>query len=197
MSYTRNFEFRIPPEAENRLGRFISPATGTAIVIGAPVIYDAAPSAATTAASAQLGLQAVKLATGPSVPVVGLCGIAVFEYKGEDGWAGDDPYLTTWSDKDTVPLGKALQVVSGRDVKVCFRNTSDSTFLNTRAYTGRIMVSDGAGATPNVAVGDFLSPGVGDNTSGYWAKTVVAANAWLVVTKVDSTRGEVEAQVAF
>lgn len=197
MSYTRNFEFRIPPEAENRLGRFISPASGTAIVIGAPVVFDPSPSAATTTAATALGLQPVKLATGPQVPVVGLSGIAVFEYKGQDGWAGDDQLLTTWSDKDTVPLGKALQVVSGRDVKVAFRNTADSTFLNIRAYTGRIMVSDGAGSTPNVAVGDFLSPGVGDNTSGYWAKTAVAANAWLIVTRVDNTRGEVEAQVAF
>lgn len=198
MSYTRNFEFRIPPDADNRLGRFISPATGTAIPIGAPVVYDASPAAATTTASTALGgLTAVKLATGAQAPQVGLSGIAVYEHKNTESYAGFDPYLTTFSDIDTVPLGKALQVVSGREIKVCFRNTSSALFLNTRTYAGRIMVSQGAGATPNVAVGDFLTPGSGDDTNGYWAKTATAANAWLVVTKVDNTRGEVEAQVYF
>jgi hypothetical protein len=194
---TRNFEFRVPPLHGQRSGRFISPNTGTAIVIGAPVIYDANPAAATVTAATALQLQAVKLATGAQAPVKGLSGVAVYEHKGAESWAGFDPYLTTTSDIDTIPLGKALQVVSGEEVKVAFRNTSDSTFLNTRAYTGKIMVAQGAGSTPNVAVGDFLTPGVGDTTSGFWAKTAIAANAWLIVTKVDTTRGEVEARLAF
>lgn len=190
MSYTRNFEFRVAPKSGQRAGRYISPATGTAIVIGAPVKVN------TAAAANDLGLPTVALATGTQVPVPGICGIAVYEYKGSEGWAGHDPFLTTYSDLDTVPLNQALQVVSGDSVKVAFRNTTASTFLNTRTYAGRVMVA-GLGSTSTVAVGDYLTPGLGDDVNGYWGETSVLANAWLVVTRVDLTRGEVEARLLF
>lgn len=190
MSYTRNFEFRVHPKSGQRAGRYIAPATGTAIVIGAPVKVN------TAAAANELGLPEVVLATGEQAPVAGQSGIAVYEYKGSEGWAGDDPYLTTYSDKATVPLGEALQVVSGDSVKVAFTNTVSQLFLNTRTYAGRVMVSQ-SGATPNIAVGEFLSPGVGNDTSGYWAKTTDRTKAWMVVTSVDSTRDCVEARLLF
>lgn len=193
MSSTRNFEFRVSPRGGQRAGRFSVPSTGTEIVIGAPV-----KATVGTAPDSELGLQVVELCTGAQAPLKGgLSGIAVFEYKGAEGWAGDDPYLTTYSDKDTVPLGEAVQVVFGDTVKVCFRNTNDVTFLNSRDYTGRTMVSEGSGATPNVNVGDYLTPGVGTNAAGYWAVTATAANAWLIVTGVDDSRGEVEARLLF
>jgi hypothetical protein len=185
---TRNFEFRVTPQSGQRSGRF---AASAAIVIGAPVKADVAQ------APGDLGLQEVDLATGAQAPLKGLSGIMVYEHKGAEGWAGDDPFLTTYSDKDTCPSGAAVQVVSGDDVKVCFRNTNDVTFLNTRDYTGTTMVSEGAGSTPNVNVGDFLTPGVGTRTDGFWAVTSVEANAWLVVTAVDDARGEVEARFVF
>jgi hypothetical protein len=187
-TYGRNFDFRVPPQSENRSGRFAAPATGV-IPIGAPVIADV------TAGTDSLGLQTVKLAPAGQDPVTGLSGIAVFEYA-PAAFAGDDPNLTTYSDKDTVPLGKALQVVNGTYVKVVFSNTVHRSFLGQRDYAGRIMIA-GLGATPTLIVGDYLEPGVGNDASGYWREVSGASGAWLVVTSVDSVRQEVEARMLF
>jgi hypothetical protein len=170
-TYGRNFEFRIPPEAQNRKGRFVVPATGTPIPIGAPVVVT--PAAAPNAHK----------------------GIVVYEW-GPAAFAGSDPFLTTYSDRDYVPLGGAVQLVSGPEVKVVFTNTAAQVFLNTRSYPGRIMVA-GMGATPTLAVGDFLTPGTGNDTAGYWAETAIEADAWLVVDHVDVGRQEVEATFLF
>lgn len=189
MSYGRNFEFRVPPRSGERSGRYFLDEA-SAIPIGAPVLVDESGD------EDDMGLSPVNLATGATPkPAPGMGGIAVYEHA-PAAYAGFDPLLTTYSDVDTVPAGKAVQVVSGTTVKVVFRNTEDETFLQTRDYDGRVMVA-GLGATPTVAVGDFLTPGTGDDTSGYWAETGSAANAWLVVTKVDSDRGEVEARFLF
>jgi hypothetical protein len=189
MSYHRNFEFRVSPRGGQRAGRFY---VEDATLIGAPVklAADADPH------GHELGLAKVELATGAQAPKPGVSGICVYEFKGADGWAGDDPHLTTFSDKDTVPAGAAVQVVSGDTVKVAFRNTDDVTFLNARNYEGRTMVAE-LGATPAVSVGDYLTPGVGSDAAGYWAKTTDATQAWLVVTGVDPDRGEVEARMLF
>jgi hypothetical protein len=188
-TYGRNFEFRIPPEAQNRKGRFVTPATGTPLPIGAPVAVTAGgtPSA--------LDLAPVTLVTAAGAPTPGLSGLLVYEW-GPAAFAGNDPYLTTYSDKDYAPLGAAIQLVSGPEVKVVFKNTAATTFLTSRSYPGRIMVA-GMGATPTVAVGDYLTPGPGDDTNGYWQETATKANAWLVVTHVDVGRQEVEAVFAF
>lgn len=203
-TYGRNFEFRIPPDAKNRAGRFATPTTllsgsgaggGSAapmaglIPIGAPVIAN------TGAGPTGLGLQPVQLATGAQAPEPGLSGIAVFEY-GPAAFAGQDPFLTTYSDLGVVPAGKALQVVSGPYVKVVFTNTVAFMFLGERQYAGRTMVA-GMGATPTVAIGNFLTPGTGDDADGYWAVTATAADAWMVVTGVDSVRQQVEARMLF
>lgn len=185
---TRNFEFRVPPRSGERAGRY---SVSAETVIGAPVVVDEAED------PNELGHLIVDLATGAQAPTSGLAGILVYEHKGAEGWAGDDPFLTTYSDKDTAPSGAAVQVVSGDTVKVCFRNTNDVTFLNTRDYTGTTMVSEAAGATPNVNVGDYLTPGAGTRTDGFWTVTTNRDNAWLVVTLVDDARGEVEARFMF
>ena len=144
-----------------------------------------------------LGLTPVELATGAQAkPLPGKGGILVYEY-GPAAYAGDDPFLTTYSDKDTAPAGAAVQVVNGTDVKVVLRNTDDETFLHVRDYEGRTFVAGIGIATPTLAVGDMLTPGTGDDTDGYWAETGTAANAWLVITKVDNDRGEVEARLNF
>jgi hypothetical protein len=137
------------------------------------------------------------LATDGAPPKNGHAGIALYEY-GPAAFAGDDPILTTYSDKDTIPTGAAIQLVSGDKVKVVLRNTSNRTFLQSRTYVGRTMVA-GLGATPTVGVGDYLEPfgATASDTNGYWKETATTANAWLVVTKVDSTRGEVEARMLF
>lgn len=189
MAATRNFEFRVSPRSGQRSGRFY---VDTPTLIGAPVVVaaDADPT------THEMELVKVELATGAQAPTPGLSGICVFEFIGPDGWAGSDPFLTTFSDKDTAPAGKAVQVISGDEVKVAFRNTEDRTFLNTRAYEGRVMVADG-GATPTLAIGDFLTPGAGTDEGGYWAETANEAEAWLVVTSVDTSNGQIEARMMF
>lgn len=188
MSYGRNFEFRVPPHGGQRGSRFAL-ADGVSAVIGCAVEVDGSED--------DHGRATVDLAADATPPVPGKHGIAVYEY-GPAAFAGDDPWLTTYSDKSTIPAGAAVQVVSGTEVKVVLRNTSDRTFLHTRDYDGRTMVA-GFGATPTVAVGEYLEPygSTASDTNGYWKETGTAANAWLVVTKADSDRGEIEARMLF
>lgn len=187
-TYGRNFEFRVPPRGPERGARYVLPADADAdIPIGAPVrVADGATPDA-------MGLLPVGLATGAQAPVNGLSGIAVFEHA-PAAFAGDDPYLTTFSDKGDVPRGRAVQVVAGSRIKVVLRNTADRTFYQMRNYAGRVMVAP-ANLT-GLAVGDFLTPGTGDDDAGYWAAGT-AANGWLVVEHVDTTRGEVECRMTF
>lgn len=187
-TYGRNFEFRIPPDARNRPGRYVVPSTGTPIQIGAPVQITAG------AAASSLGMQPVTLVTGATAPPVGSAGILVYEW-GPAAFAGDDPDLTTYSDKDYAPLGAAVQMVSSTEVKVVFKNTAANTFLINRTYAGKVMVA-GFGATPTIAVGDYLTPGVGDTTSGFWAKGN-AGNGWIVITSLDVARQEIEGRMTF
>jgi hypothetical protein len=185
-NYGKNFEFRTQPDGANRSGRYYLTGS-TNIPIGAPVKYDSNED------ENALGLLPVTLATGDQArPLPGMGGILVYEHA-PAAFAGVDPFLTTYSDIDTAPYGKAVIVVSGDDVKVVLRNTSATTFLNTRSYAGRTMVT-GIGATPTLVVGNYLTPGTGNDSAGYWAETSTEANAWLVVTKVDLARGEVEAR---
>lgn len=191
-NYGRNFEFRIPPTGSARGGRYATKTGVAAIPIGAPIIVDT-----TEAATAALGLQVVKLAPDGTTRGTGANkGICVFEHA-PAAFAGHDEYLTTYSDLDTAPVGAAVQMVAGDPaVKVCLRNTVARTFLGVRSYPGRTMVA-GMGATPTVVVGQFLMPGVGNDTAGYWKPTATEADGWLVVTKLDTARGEVEARSLF
>lgn len=187
-SYGRNFEFRVPPVHGERGGRYV--LSGDAdLPIGVPVVAaDGADNDETLT-----GALPVSLATGAQAFKRGMCGILVYEHI--DNF-GVDPVLNTWSDRDTAPAGKMVQVVSGDRVKVVLKNTVDRTFLQTRDYAGRTMVA-GIGATPTVQVGDLLTPGVGNDDDGYWAETGTAANGWLVVERVDADRGEVECRFNF
>ncbi len=189
-SYGRNFEFRVPPVHGQRGGRYVLPKTApAAIPIGAPV------KVADGAVQDSMGLLPVALATGAQAPKFGTCGLLLFEYP-PVAFAGTDPVLTTYADLDTAPKGAAIQLIHGDAVKVVFRNTVARTFMNTRDYTGRTMVA-GLGATPTLAVGDYLTPGTGSDGAGYWAETATAANAWLVVESIDTARNEVEARFVF
>jgi hypothetical protein len=189
-TYGRNFEFRVPPDGGQRGARYALPSTAPAdIPIGAPV------RVADGATADEMGRLPVALATGAQAPKKGLSGIVLYEWA-PAAYAGSDPYLTTFSDKDKVPRGQACQVVSGDMVKVVFRNTVDKVFLHTRDYPGRVIVA-GLGTTPTLAVGDMLTPGTGDDSAGYWTETADAADAWLIVEHIDSTRQEIECRLAF
>lgn len=186
-NYGRNFEFRIAPERGQRNGRYVN-ATGSPIPLGTPVAVDQA------AGLDELGRQHIVPVTGATVPVRGEHGIVLYEHTSVS-LAGSDPALTTYADIDYAPTGRSCMVVSGVTVKVVLRNTEDRTFLNTRAYAGRVMVA-GLGATPTLAEGDFLTPGTGDDDAGYWAEGT-DANGWMIITSVDAARGEVEARLLF
>lgn len=190
-SYGRNVDFRVVPKSENRAGRWATPSTGT-FVMGQGVQADDVAGVDT------LGRQVLKAAVSETPPIKGRCGLAIYEHGDGATWAGLDPLVTTYSDLGTLPASKAVQVISGPNVKVVFKNTEDSTFLHSATYSGRYMISEGSGATPNVAVGQYLEPHPSPSDSnGYWRLTPTRANAWFVVTGVDATRQEVEAQFLF
>jgi len=195
-SYGRNFGFRITPRSENRKGRFAAPATGNRLPIGVPVVADTSAGNTTLTAYPVQNVETVKLATGAQAPVVGQCGILVYEY-GPAAFAGFDPTLTLYSDLDTVPLGANVQMVNGPNVKVVLKNTLAQTFLHVRNYAARTMVAGLTAVTPTVSVGTYLTPGTGDDVNGYWTVTATQSQAWLVVTSVDTNRLELEAHLAF
>jgi hypothetical protein len=187
-SYGRNVEFRVVPLEYHRRGRIILDE-GEPVAIGAPfVIADDAPTEDlwTDALPAQL-------ATGTQAPKRGMCGLGIYEHL---DFHQVDPQWVQYSDIDLIPDRRLFQLISGIGLKVVFKNTSAHTFMTTRDYRGRVMVA-GMGATPTVGVGDFLTPGVGNDASGYWAVTGTAANGWLKVTNVDALRQEVEAEFVF
>ncbi len=198
-TYGRNFEFRVPPTHGQRAGRQVLNITGldaatqaAGVPIGAPIKLDNTIAVS----SAYSGAYNVQLATGAQAPVKGGSGILLYEHA-PAAFAGYDPALTTYSDIDKAPVGKLVQMISGLEVKVVFKNTDASTFLGTRSYAGRIMVAGVSIATPSVAVGELLTPGTGTDAAGYWAETGTAANGWLEVLSVDAVRDEVEARMIF
>lgn len=187
---TRNFQFRVSPLDGERGSRFVLDTASDALPQGVPVV--------TTGDVDAVGRAVVELATDAGgnldKPNPGQGGILIYEQFRYDG---TDTAITTYSDMDTVPAGRGVQVVTGANrVKVAYKTTDGTSFYNRADYpTARVMVA-GAGASPTVAVGDYLTPGTGDDTDGYWKETSDAAEAWLVVTSVDSN-GWVEAVLNF
>jgi hypothetical protein len=186
-SYGRNFDFRIVPDEGDRRGRFHLNDTAD-MAIGAP--FFVAPG--TVPDDLWTDSLPAKLATGAQAPSRGLCGVGIYEWIDLNQL---DPEYFTYSDRDKIPNKRQFQLISGPGIKVVFRNTANRTFMGTRSYPGRVMVA-GMGETPTVNVGDYLSPGVGNDASGYWA-TSTSANGWLHVTNVDPQRQEVEAEFVF
>lgn len=191
-TYGRNFDFRVPPKSGERGGRYALDAAGAATVqIGAPVILKDGTSDAS-------GRLYVAVADGDqAIPKSGMGGVMVYEY-GPAAYAGYDTQITTYSDLGTAAAGAAVQVITGKQVKIVLKNTLATTFLQSRSYSAVKMVDETLGATPTLAVGDYLGPANSPSASnGYWQKTSTAANGWLVVVSIDATRGEVEARLNF
>lgn len=181
MGYTRNFGMR---SFENvvRNGRFRIPAAGLTadagqvngeVLIGTAVILDPDnPGFVTRPGAAE--------APGPH------CGLVVYEHI---QWKGTDPALTTSRDFETVPNGQYVQVMRGPGTKVWFKNTEDKTLYDGRSQPGRTLVA-GLGATPTVAVGEFLTV----TADGTFAEGT-ATNGWFLVEQVDGDL--VEARFTF
>lgn len=174
MPYGRNFGFR---SFENivRDGRFRVPASGDPWVIGTAVVVD------------EDGDKRLRRPTDSETPTQ-LCGLLVFEHITN---RGVDPFLTTPSDFDTVPLNQYAQFVHGIGTKVWFKNTDTKTLYDGRTIESRTLVA-GLGATPTVAAGDFLTA----DTDGT-LKEGTSSNGWLVVEQVDATLGLVECRFTF
>ena len=182
-TYGRNAWFLQSPQPGDRLGRYI---------VGDDPILLLAPGEAGTEVDAN-GQRTLTLCTGETTPVKGKHGLVVWEAPSAY-LPGLDPMLFRPSDLDMAPAGVDAQLVSARDVRVRFKNTEDSTIDGQRDYAGRVMVA-GLGATPTLTVDNYIGPGGGDDTNGYWAETD-AAHAWFIVTAVYDT-GEIDAQMVF
>ena len=186
---TRNFEYRVSPRGPERGSRFVLDTDSDALPKGVPVKV-------TGEFDAQ-GRSVVELATtAQAKPAAGQGGVLDFEQFRMDGV---DAYVNTYSDRDTVEPGRPVQVITGDNrVKVAIRNTEEGSFYDRAGYpVGRVMIAGVSVATPTVAVGDMLTPGVGDDDDGYWAETATPADAWLVVTHVDAATDTVEAVLNF
>ncbi len=196
MAYGRQFEFRATPNGAQRAARYYLDGASD-VVIGAPVVLS-------TSGENSQGQLAVRLATSTAdktIPLPGKGGILVYEWA-PVAFRGDDANLTTYSDKDYAPAGEAVQVISGKDVKVAYKNVQNHTtfpFKLRASYPRqRVMIpTTSLGATPTLVVGDFLTPGAGTDSGGYWVETSNATEAWLIVTHVNATTDEVEAVLNF
>jgi len=177
---TRNFGVRRFTNLV-REGRFRGLASGTELRLGTMVEIDPSDTDRIRQATATA-------ISGGGDTATDSCGILWYEHDSQTfnsppfgGAAGQLP-----QDLDTAPNGRMVQVLSGPGVKVWLRNTDVNTtepgltYENTRAA---VTMVDGLGtATPTVEVGELL----GWNTSGYWAVTTTAAEAFLRVTAVDN-----------
>jgi len=192
-TYGRNFDFRQSPIPQHRLGRFVNGAT--AVPQGAPVVASGAED--------DNGRRAFALAAdGASRPAPGQGGVAVYEVPDNTGLGlVANPLITRASDHIDVPADVSAQVCHGTEVRLAFWNTEEDDFDGMRTganvYAARVMVAGASGATPTVAVDDFLVPGVGNDTDGYWKVGGTADTAWAIVTQVDTEIGTVTAQMLF
>lgn len=192
-TYGRNFDFRQSPIPQHRLGRFINGAT--VVPQGAPVVAEGTEDAN--------GRRAFALAAnGATRPAPGTGGVAVYEVPDNNGLElAANPLITRASDYRDIPASVPAQVCHGTEVRLAFWNTEEDDFDGMRTganvYTARVMVAGASGATPTIAVGDFLVPGVGNATDGYWKEGGTATTAWAVVTQVDTEIGAVTAQMLF
>lgn len=177
----RNVHLLQSPIKEHRLGRLKTGAT--ALPIGAPVTagtYDTADKR-----------RPLALAAEASAPLVGKTGVLVWD----EAWTnfhGSDPVLTTRSDIIDAPAHTPVQMVHGTEVRWAFTNTVDRSFQGQRDYDGRVIVN-----MTGLAIDNLLTPGVGNDTDGYWKKTTDATLAWFRVTAIYTATGRVEAQQLF
>lgn len=183
-------EFQVSPQPEDRLGGF---KTGSVAI---PQLAPVRRPSATTTKDIIDGLVAVELATAASTPKLGETGLCVWEQP-YPNLLLDQPGIKRASDYIDAPRRTAIQVVHGTYVEVVFRNLSseDLLFEGLGEYDGRNMVNPTDLAT--LELGDLLTPGVGNDTDGYWAVTSTASEAWLRVIDVDASVGMVAASVLF
>ena len=183
MSYTRNFGFR-DFTGIIRDGRNKVPATGL-------VAPDNAGFLIGTAVSVDPANPGYLVRPAAAAAPTALSGIVIYEHI---QFQGVDPFLTTQYDPpfQVAPLGRYAQMIKGRGVKVWFKNTLDKPLYDGRIQAGVSLVSGLGGATPTIAVGQYLTPAA----NGLWA-VGNATNGWLQVEYVNNTTGLCEARMTF
>lgn len=171
MPYTRNFGMR---SFENvvRAGRFRAPKAALTVSNGTDELGRILIGTAVVIDGDNPGF--VKRPTAAQAPSP-LCGLAVYEHIQV---RGVDPALSTPQDFEHVPAGQYVQIMRGPGVKVWFKNTEDRGLYDGRNVQGRTLVA-GLGATPTVAVGDFLTV-----TANGTFEEGTPANGWFVVEQV-------------
>lgn len=169
--YGRHFGFRRSDESYRVAeGRFRTPVTGSALLIGTCVEIDPASP----------GYVRVAAANAPAR--TGICGILLQE---EDFLSSI--YEVVGGDSSTRGIarkGRLSVITNGPGTKVWFQNIAVDNRVDGRS-TAAISIVDFTGG---IAVGDSL----GWNGTK-WAKTVTAAAAHLEVTEVDTGKAYLEA----
>lgn len=186
---TRNFGIRRFTNLV-REGRFRAPAAAN-LVLGTGVELD--PGSTTDP-------QEIRQidAGGPNdlggAGILGTVGALWYEHDSQT-YVGA-PFGSLMQDFDTAPAGRMVQVLHGAGAKVWFRNTPASTtepglnFPNTRAE--RVMVANlGFHGAGDLAADNLLA---WDAVNGYWAETVVLAEALFRVTYADNALDTCDAE---
>ncbi len=170
-NYGLNFGFRRSDESVRvSEGRFRTPATGAALLIGTAVQID----------SANPGFLKVCAANAPIVP--GVAGLLVQEEQ-HIGSIYGQPVSTYDSFNFGLAKKNTLSVITtGAGVKVWFKNTTAQSRIDLRQTPGVTITT-----LTGVALGDTLG---WDGTK--WVKTTDAAAAWMTVTDVRVAAGYVE-----
>lgn len=171
--YGLNFGFRRSDESVRvSEGRFKTPATGSALLIGTAVQVDPASA----------GYLKACAAAAPLVP--GFAGILLQEEVHFGSIYGQDVDLYDSYNLGTAKLNTLSVITTGAGTKVWMKNTTGATRAD-----GRVV--------PTVTVWDTTTnaPAVGDAlgwTGTLWAKTATAAAQWMTITSISTATGYVE-----
>lgn len=170
-TYGLNFGFRRSDESVRvSEGRFRTPATGAALLIGTAVQVD----------PANAGFLKACASAAPIIP--GYSGLLVQEESHFGSIYGQDVSLYDSFAHGIAKKNQLSVITTGAGVKVWFKNTTGSTRAD-----GRV--------TSTVTIVTLTGVGLGD-TLGWngttWVKTTTAAEAWMTVTNVNVANGYVE-----
>jgi hypothetical protein len=169
--YGLNFGFRRSDESVRvSEGRFRTPVTGAALLIGTAVQID----------PANPGYVVPCPANAPIVP--GVAGLLVQEEIMFGSIYGQEIGLLDSFSYGIAKPGRLSVISTGAGTKVWFRNSTAQTRVDGRAISA-VTINDLTGAN----LGDTLG---WDGTK--WVKTTTASAAWMTVTAINTTASYVE-----
>jgi hypothetical protein len=169
--YGLNFGFRRSDESVRvSEGRFRTPTTGSALLIGTAVQID----------PANPGYLIACAANAPLVP--GAAGILVQEEIQVGSIYGADVSLLDSFSYGVAKPGRLSVISTGAGTKVWFKNSTAQARVDGRSISG-------------VTICDLTGAGLGD-TLGWdgtkWVKTTTATAAWMTITSISTATSYVE-----